>query len=103
MGGLDKHIIEEIINVIRAHKEPEKIVLYGSRADGGHKAVSDIDIAIFAKNWDDSDIACVHTALEDKVNTLLKFDLVDFYRIEKQSLKNSILLKGQVIYESGKN
>lgn len=99
--GLDEKLIQQIINKILSYKKPEKIVLYGSRATGDFKRVSDIDIAIFAKEWTGLDIAEIHFILEDEVDTLLKFDVADFYRLEKQSLIDNILKKGIILYESG--
>jgi predicted nucleotidyltransferase len=103
MGGLDKKLITDIITLIRKQKEPEKIVIYGSRANGDYQKTSDVDIAIFGKNWTTGDISEISFILEEQVNTPLKFDVVNFFTLEKESLKKNILTKGKVIYESRKS
>ncbi len=100
---INKELQKKIIEVILQYKQPEKIVVFGSRAQGSSQATSDIDIAIFGKNWTDKDINVVKFNLDEKVKIPLKFDLVNFYALTKEKLKNNILKNGEVIYESGKD
>ncbi|MCP4652183.1 MAG: nucleotidyltransferase domain-containing protein [Candidatus Omnitrophica bacterium] len=102
INGLSQELTACIVEVIVNHKKVEKIVVYGSRSCDNFKRISDIDIAIFAKEWTNKDINLVKHSLEEDVKTVLKFDLVNFYDLEKASLKNNILDKGRVIYESRK-
>ena len=94
--NLSKQIVEKILSC----KKPEKIVLFGSRATGNEKKTSDIDIAIFGKQWTDRDINMVRHHLEEKIKTPLKFDVINFYSIAKDELKNNILSQGVILYES---
>ncbi len=84
-------------------KKAEKIVLFGSRANGACRRSSDIDIAIFGKDWSDRDINLVKYTLDEMIKTPLKFDLLNFYQLNKKKLKQDILKKGRIIYVSGKN
>jgi len=97
---LDKQLLEKIVNLILSHKKPEKVVLFGSRAEGSSKKTSDIDIAVFAKDWTSRDFNIVKNCLEEEIATPLKFDVVNFYGLTKESLKTNILKKGRVIYEA---
>ena len=99
MEGLSKKIKEEIINTILSHKKAEKIVIFGSRAGKDFKKNSDIDIAVIGKGWTDKDINIVKFNLEEGLKIPLKFDILNFYRLRKETLKNEITKNGRVIYE----
>jgi predicted nucleotidyltransferase len=98
--GLKKDLTDKIVSLILEYKKLEKIVIYGSRARGDFKKSSDIDIAIFAKDWTSSDTNIVKNTLDDFIKTPLKIDVVNFYRIQKAGLKNKILKEGKVLYGS---
>ncbi|MBU0897497.1 MAG: nucleotidyltransferase domain-containing protein [Candidatus Omnitrophica bacterium] len=100
---LDKRLSQQIVELIVNYKKPEKIVIFGSRAGDNFKETSDIDIAIFGRNWTDTDINIVKFNLDEYIKTPLKFDLLNFCNISKASLRENILNKGRVIYDSGKD
>jgi len=56
INGVDNAVAEQIIKIILSYKRAEKIVLFGSRTAKNFKRTSDIDIAIFAKEWSDRDL-----------------------------------------------
>ncbi|MBF0216049.1 MAG: nucleotidyltransferase domain-containing protein [Candidatus Omnitrophica bacterium] len=99
IGGIDRELIDKIIETILRRKSVEKIVIFGSRASGDHGRTSDIDIAVFAEKWSRTDFALTKDDLEETVLTPLKFDLVDYHDLAEGSLKNNILAKGKVIYD----
>jgi len=101
--GLKKEVLQSIIDTIINVAPVDKIVIYGSRATGHFKKTSDIDLAVFGKDVTDSNIAHMMFNLEDDVMTPLKFDLVLFHTIHRESFKEDILNEGAVIYESEKN
>ena len=96
----NRTLIQRIVQTILSYKFAEKIVIFGSRAAGDSKNISDIDIAIFSKDWTDKDVNFAKHSLEENIKTPLKFDVVNFYDIQKEALKENILKKGKVIYES---
>ena len=100
---LSKTIKQNIIKVILGHKKPQKIVIFGSRSAGTNSKTSDIDIAIFGKRWSDTDINVVKNLLEENVKTPLKFDVLNYYAVSKDTLKKNIIKTGKVIYDSGKD
>ncbi len=100
---VNKELQKNIIEVVLKYKQPEKIVIFGSRAQGNFQETSDIDIAIFGKKWADKDINIVKFNLDENIKTPLKIDLVNFYALTKEKLKNNIIKNGEVIYESGKD
>lgn len=99
----DRKLLSQVVGLILEHKIPEKIVLFGSRAGKNFKETSDIDIAIFAKDWTDIDFNLVKNDLEEFIKTPLKFDLINFYGIKKELLKEKIVKEGEVLYEQRKN
>lgn len=94
-------ILQQIVSIVLAHKPVEKIVIFGSRARQDARRTSDIDIAVFARDWTDRDVNLVHDRLEENISTPLKFDVVSFYNISKESLRREILREGRTLYESG--
>ena len=98
--GVDEAIMNQIVQLILSYKAVEKIVLFGSRASGQYRRTSDIDIAIFGKEWTDMDINLIKDRLEEEVRTPLTFDVVNFYRIAREELKQHIMQHGRSLYES---
>jgi len=103
VNGLRQDLEKEIVAIILSYKKAEKIVLFGSRAKGDFNKVSDIDLAIFAREWSDRDIAVVKDKLNESLKTPLKLDIMNFYSLDKVSLRNSILKQGRILYDCGKN
>lgn len=102
-AAVSKEISDKIVELILKHKKPEKIVIFGSRASEDFKERSDIDVAIFGKDWTDRDINLIRYTLNQDIKTALKFDVLNFYQIEKKKLKENILKSGRTIYECGEN
>jgi predicted nucleotidyltransferase len=98
MTGIDTALLNKIIKLITDYKKPEKIIIFGSRANGNFKEASDIDIAILGKDWQDKDINIIKHNLDEFIKTPLKFDVVNFYALAKDKLKQEILKKGEVVY-----
>ena len=96
MYGIRINLYNEIINVIKEFGA-NKIILFGSRARGDFKESSDIDIAIEFLNNDKDNFIKIQTKLED-LNTLYKFDIVDFNSLKEDKFKKEILKDGIVIY-----
>lgn len=101
--GLDPKVLNKIIEIIISHKGVEKIVIFGSRSSGKFDERSDIDIAIFARDWMSTDINLVKDQLEENISVPQKFDLMNFYNLSKATLIDSILGEGKTIYDSKEN
>ena len=98
--GIDEKILNQIEDLVLGYKKVEKIVIFGSRAKNSFEKTSDIDIAIFGKTWTDRDINIIKNILEESLKTPLKIDVVNFYVIKKDRMKENILREGAVLYES---
>ncbi|MCK9268665.1 MAG: HI0074 family nucleotidyltransferase substrate-binding subunit [Alkaliphilus sp.] len=97
--GLDKKTFYTIINIFKKYSRYiEKVILFGSRAEGDYKLTSDIDIAIKFRK-------CSSIIYKIKDEFLLQdiiytFDIIDYDKITNKRLKNSISEKGKVIFST---
>lgn len=96
--GLKETIIQDIINIIKQYDEVTKVVIFGSRARGDYKKVSDIDIALFGEELTNTINAKIFFQLED-LYIPYKIDLINFNTLgEKNKIKENILREGVEIY-----
>lgn len=87
--------IESDLTALAERYGISKIVLFGSRARGDNGPKSDVDIAVFGCR----DFPMFSLDVEDEVETLLKFDIVNMDRKVSEELKEAIQRDGVVIYE----
>jgi len=93
-----KELLDEIVRIVLRHAKPERIYLYGSRANGEATETSDIDIAFFDKDFRD-----LYLIEEDvaKLPTLLKIDVKNLAGCEER-FRNRVQDTGRVIFSAGK-
>ncbi len=58
-------IFDEIIKAVRTFSDPEKIILFGSRAAGDETKLSDIDIAVQDDNVTDRQMRRIRELIEE--------------------------------------
>lgn len=97
---LDNRLIDPIVAAVTAGKPVRRIWLFGSRAVGAARPTSDIDLAVEADNWSDTDTNLAHDRLEEDVPTVLKFDLVDVNAVAKPRFREAIRRRGRLLYEA---
>jgi len=99
--GIKKSLMQELINVFKKYVEIEKVVVFGSRAQGYSRLNSDIDICIFG----DSVLNDKYKIKDeiDILNTGFSFDILFYNEIINQKLKANIERDGVIIYEKGKS
>ena len=91
--GISNLLKTEITELAKQHNI-KKVILFGSRARGDYHRVSDIDIAITGGN-----VIQFSLDVEDKTNTLLKFDVINLDGAVQSELLSSIETEGIIIYE----
>lgn len=91
--GFEADILDSIIGVAQKN-EVEKIILFGSRARGDFDERSDIDIAAFGGNTNNFLLD-----IDEDVNTLLDFDVVNMDKEVQPELLDSINKDGVLLYE----
>jgi predicted nucleotidyltransferase len=93
--GISPSLLNEIVDAVRRHAKPQRIVLFGSRAIGEWKERSDIDIAVSAEN----DSVVLAEPIDEEIRTLLRIDLVDFRNLN-ESFRQEVLQNGILLYEA---
>ncbi len=91
--NIEKSITEDIVKLGQEYGI-ERIVLFGSRARGDNKERSDIDLAISGGNT-----ISFSVEIDERVQTLLMFDVVDLGKPINEALLKAIQKEGVVIYE----
>ena len=90
---LKDSIRNEICELAREY-EIEKVVLFGSRARGDAKERSDIDLAVSGGNT-----AAFAADANERIRTLLLFDVVNLDEPVQEELLYSINREGVTVYE----
>ena len=87
-------ILDKIVETCKSEENVVQILLYGSRARGLAMERSDIDIAVIGRNID---IEKLRDEV-DKIDTLLKIDLVDLSRCKNELLRSEVSKDGISIF-----
>lgn len=95
--GLTKEALDKIINVLKSFPEVKKALVFGSRALGTYKRGSDIDIALYGKDLEQV-IVKISYQLNEEIALPYFFDIVDYYSLTKQELKEHIDRIGITFY-----
>src|SRR3990167_3267025 len=96
--GLTKTELQKIISIIAEHSDVEEVVLFGSRALGNYKKVSDVDIAIKAHDKNIFLTSHLKDQLEERTTIPYFFDVIDYNTISSVELKKHINENGIIIY-----
>ena len=90
----EKAIYDQICDIARRY-DVKKIILFGSRARGTHMSKSDIDLAVYGCNH----FRNFQFAVNEQVQTLLSFDIVNMDDGVSVDLVEEINRDGKVLYE----
>ena len=93
--------LKQVIDTASRCIDPERIILYGSRARGSGRATSDYDVAFVGllrpQNW-----SRFVLDLDENAETLLPFDLMR-YEDASRALRSHIDQDGVILYERSEN
>lgn len=94
-----KKILAEVVKLLKEELEPEKIILFGSRAKGESRPYSDIELALEGAK------SLSLRKLKEKLETISWPYFVDLIFLEKtkDESKNWIIKTGKTIYEKNRN
>lgn len=95
--GIRNNLFNELLNLFKK-ENIDKVILFGSRARNDYKNNSDIDLAIIFDSDDNDNYIKLLTKLEE-LNTLFKFDVIDYNKITNATLKQEIDKDGITIYQ----
>ena len=96
--GLPESVISDVLSVLRRYPEINCAKIFGSRVKGNYKRYSDVDIAIFADS--DRELSqSIRDSLED-LDTIYRFDVVDYDRLSNTEIKAHIDRVGVEFYSA---
>lgn len=95
--GLKPHIWKQIFECVEKNERIQEVVLYGSRAKGTQKNVSDIDLVLKGQDLTTNDQARLENDLDDLLLPW-KFDISIFHNITNPELLDHIKRVGITIY-----
>ena len=93
--GLNAAALEQLRAIFRTYSAIDKVILYGSRAKGAHRAGSDIDLCLDAPQLELTTLL----AIENEIDDLLlpwKVDLSLKHKIDNPALLEHIARVGVV-------
>ena len=94
MSEREREIFSQVMKLAEQY-QVEKVVLFGSRARRTHLEKSDIDLAVYGcKSFNN-----FYFDIQEKVQTLLNFDVIDMEQGVSEELRQEIERDGVVIYE----
>jgi len=95
----EKEIQDSAVEIIEKHLNPDRIILFGSRAKGKYNKGSDFD---FAVDNESPGIRTERKIMEeiDEIAGLYKVDIVYLGTVD-EAFKNLVLKTGKVVYERG--
>ena len=91
--GISENVLIQITELAKK-SGVERVVLFGSRARGDYWRASDIDLAVSG-----GDITNFTLDLEEQVDTLLTFDVINLEEKIQNELRESVEKEGKVLYE----
>lgn len=93
IGDLAEGLLEDI-QAAAVYSRVDRVILFGSRARGTHHQRSDVDIAACG-----GDVNRLRRCLNEDLNTLLRFDVVDIGQPVSRALMEDIENDGIVLFE----
>lgn len=100
MYGLTEQDIEYIIEAIKRFSEIEEVILFGSRAMGGYKKASDVDLCIKGSKINNKIVLALRDLLEEEYSLPYFFDVIHYEQITSEELKRHIDDEGKSIVSS---
>ncbi len=91
--GINLIVIQEIRRLAQKY-QIDQVILFGSRARGDYKKVSDIDLAVRGGDFDRFALD-----VDEETSTLLKYDFVNLDGRVQEELRTSIEQEGRILYE----
>lgn len=91
--GIRPTVLSQIKDLARKYNIG-RVILFGSRARGDYKRVSDIDLAVTGGN-----VIGFTLAVDEETDTLLEYDVVNLDQSVQEELAVEIQKDGRLLYE----
>ena len=95
--GLSERERKIIRDKLKPFIQIDKAILFGSRALGNYKKASDVDIALFGANLNNTMVNKISDLLNEETPLPYFFDVLAFSSITNENLKEHILQYGKKI------
>ncbi len=96
MFGLSERMIADVNAVFAKFCSVEKVLIFGSRAEGSSHLGSDVDLALFGKSLQRKDMLQISEELNEETDLPYFFDLLLYDSLENQELQEHIMRVGKV-------
>ena len=96
--GLSERIRADFRRVFARYPDIERVLIFGSRAKGGARAGSDIDLAVIAPAMTAEQFGLLWNEI-DALPLVFKIDLLHWDRLSNTALKEKIAIEGRALYE----
>ena len=93
----EKYLLDEIVKVVTEFLNPERIILFGSRAKGTKEKYSDFDIAVEGAIMDIRTERKIKEILDDKLKAYT-VEIVNLDSVDSR-FREIVLKTGRVLYE----
>jgi len=93
----EKRIIDEIVKVLVSYLQPERIILFGSRAKQRAEKYADFDVAVEGADMDIRMERFIKDKLDEKAG-IYTIDLVNLDKVDR-NFRKIILQRGRVLYD----
>jgi predicted nucleotidyltransferase len=93
----EERAIDEIVKVLTSYLQPERIILFGSRAKERGLRYADFDIAIEGSEVDIRKERLIKDVLDEKLG-IYTVELVNLERVDRE-FKKIVLQTGRVLYD----
>ena len=97
MTKRETEVLDTAINIIKEDLDPDKIIIFGSRAKDKSKCFSDFDLALDVKQPEIRSRRILKEKIENAVG-LYSVDLVFLNSVDKK-FRDLILETGRIVYE----
>jgi uncharacterized protein len=99
MFGLPDTDITEICAILRRYAAVEQALIFGSRAKGGYKNGSDVDIALKGTGLDYRAVFDISGSLNEDTIMPYHFDVLHYETVSNPDLVSHIDQVGKVLYQ----
>lgn len=97
MSARERQVLQTAVAILEKELHPNRILLFGSRAEGRHVQASDFDLAVDETKPPDGRDRRIREAIDDAIG-LYRADVVYLPNVDPE-FRDLILSTGKVVYE----
>ncbi len=98
--GISEQSFRQLIACLKQYTVIEQAKIFGSRAMNNYKPGSDIDIALYGKNLNQTTISNIYIKIDEETVIPYYIDFVNYNTLNNPELKKHIDEKGVTFYNT---